>query len=78
MRGRATLVSSSAGTADTGGQAGDSALEDRVETEQHDRPEGIDELRSAAAQIGRQVREAAPVEQMHASAVHLIPFEMST
>jgi len=35
-------------------------------------------LRYSSAQTDRQVHEAAPVEQMHASAVHFIPFEMST
>jgi hypothetical protein len=49
-----------------------------VETEQHDRREGVEQLRCSSAQTSRQVHEAAPVEQMHASAVHFIPFEMST
>ena len=39
---------------------------------------GSNSCGAAGAQTGRQVHEAAPVEQMHASAVHLIPFEMST
>ena len=47
---------------DTRGQASDSAQEDRVETEQHDRREGIEKLRSAIAQAGGQVYEAAPIE----------------
>ena len=34
-------------------------------------------MRCSSAQTGRQVHEAAPVEQMHASAVHFIAFEMS-
>src|SRR5262249_4639440 len=53
-------------------------LENRVETEQHDRREGIEQLRCSSAQTGGQVHEAAAVEQIHASAVHLVPFEVAT
>src|SRR5438128_1335248 len=65
-------------TLHTRGKASDSALEDRVETEQHDRQEGIEQLRCSGAQTDRQVHEAAAVEQMHASTAYFIPFEMST
>src|SRR5262245_19810293 len=52
--------------------------ENRVETEQHDRRERIKELWCCGGQTGRQVHETAPVQQVHASTVDLVPVEMST
>ncbi len=43
---------------------------------QHDRREGIEQSWCATAQIGGQVHEAAPIEQIQPSAVHFIPVEM--
>ena len=56
----------------TRGKVGDTPLEDRVETEQHDRREGVEQLRCGSAQTAARFTRAAPVEQMHASAVHFI------
>ena len=53
-------------------------MKDRIESEQHDRGERIEELRSSRSETDRQVDEAAAVEQVQPSAVHLKPFEMST
>ena len=39
---------------------------------------GSNSCGAASAQTGRQVDEAAPVEQMHAAAVHVVALEMST
>src|SRR5262245_26980697 len=60
------------------GEVGRMPLEDGVETEQHARREGIEQLRCSSAQTDSQVHEAAAVEQIHTSAVHLVPFEVST
>src|SRR5262249_44773648 len=53
-------------------------LEDRVETDEDDRGEGIEQLRRSGAETGGEVHEAAAVEQIHASVVHLESLEVST
>ena len=63
---------------DTGGEISGAAAQDRVESEQHERGERVEQLRRRGPQPGREVHETAAVEQVQPAPGDRVALEVAS